>query len=84
MPEYDCTVPCLCCNEVVVIRSIDWSPRVVGMCMECYARLPLSMIRLIFSLRIQIAHLSQQLMVVQQNINKLFSAQQDMEEMLAE
>lgn len=79
MQEYDVAVPCLVCNEMVLIRSQDWSPKKVGLCLDCYDSYSLSMIRLVYMLRVQVSSLHNQLMEQKGRIEKLFSAQKEME-----
>lgn len=82
MPGFDSQAPCLCCNTMVLVRSQDWGPTVAALCIICYGFLPLQLVQVLFILRCQVGALHQQLAETQRQIQKLFSAQQDVEEML--
>lgn len=58
---FDRSIPCLCCDVVVLIRSVDWGDKCVGLCMRCYGSHSNETIRLIYFLRCQIASLSAQI-----------------------
>lgn len=63
MPEqgFDRSIPCLCCDVVVLIRSVDWAEKCVGLCMQCYHAHSNETIRLIYFLRCQIAAMHAQI-----------------------
>lgn len=73
MSQFDASTPCLCCNTSVLIRSVDWGPKVVAMCMSCYNSTPLSIIRVLFLLRSQIFDIYMKLNEIQGHMSKLVS-----------
>jgi len=58
---YDAQVPCLCCNTPVLIRQQDWGPTKVGLCMLCYQSIPFRIVLVVYSLRLQMGALYQQM-----------------------
>lgn len=62
---FDAQAPCLCCGDMVLICSKDWSPKKAILCMFCYNSLPLRVIRALFSLRCQVSAMYQQLQQIQ-------------------
>lgn len=81
-PGFDSQVPCLCCNQMVLIRSRDWTNLSAGMCVSCYGFLPFQLIQVLYLLRCQIGALHIRLGEIQGDIQKLFNAQRDIEELV--
>lgn len=81
---FDRSIPCLCCNKVVLIRSVDWTNTSVGLCVRCYEACSNELIRLIHFLRCQIAALASQVAEAQGNITKLFTKATEIENELFE
>lgn len=78
------SIPCLCCNKVVLIRSVDWTDECVGLCVTCYKAHSNDSIRLIHFLRCQIAALASQIAQVQGDITKLFTTAKELEDAVFE
>lgn len=83
-PGFDQSIPCICCNKVVLIRSTDWTDQCVGICMTCYRSFSDASIRLTFFLRCQIAALSAQVAEAQATIDKMVGQFKQLEDELFE
>lgn len=81
---FDSSIPCLCCDKVVLIRSQDWGPKCVGLCMGCYRSHTNETIRLIYFLRCQLAALRAQIEAAQTGITSLFKTVKELDEAVFE
>lgn len=80
--QFDSLVPCLCCNQMVLIRSHDWTNLSAGLCVGCYGFLPLQLIQVMYILRCQIGGLHIRVGEMQESMQKLFTTVRDLEELV--
>lgn len=79
-------VPCLCCNKTVLINMTSWEKceAPYAICKPCSSSVPARLCRVLYLMRSQIASLYQELTSTKNDIKRLYSAQQDMEQALLE
>lgn len=81
-PGFDSLVPCVCCNQMVLIRSRDWTSTSAAMCVSCYGFLPLQLIQVLYILRCQVGALHLRIADMQGDIQKLFTNVRELEELV--
>lgn len=86
MSELDCTMPCLCCDKVVLLRSSELEKMEVpvAFCKRCYANVPWSVSRVIFLLRSLVASLIERVATAEKSIERLFGLYKDVEAALVD
>ncbi len=88
--NYDTPAPCVCCDRIVLMRSIDWTPVTAAVCLRCLNSTPFYVIRALFILRTQMAHLAASVAATTQagtnterRMDRIVAAQQELEEKVA-
>lgn len=86
MSELDRTMPCLCCDKVVLLRSSELAKMEVpvAFCKRCYANVPWSVSRVIFLLRSLVTCLTDRVEKAELSIKRLFTLFEDIEAALVE
>ena len=77
--KFDSTFPCLFCDQPVLVSTEGWTPAHVALCMPCFQAANLQQVRMMFFLRCRIAGLENVLQRTGADVQKLFTAQQELE-----
>jgi hypothetical protein len=78
----DSKMACLCCDSTVLVDSTQWGRMEMPMalCPPCVDTVPLSVVKVLYILRSQVAALSNDMLLMKKDISRLFSAQQELEQ----
>lgn len=82
----DSKMTCLCCDTMVLVDSESWKEMEmpIALCPTCATSVPLSVMKVLYLLRSQVATMRNDILIIQRDIKRLFTAQQDLEEALTQ
>ena len=78
----DSKMACLCCDSTVLVDSTQWGRMEMPMalCPPCVDNVPLSVVKVLYILRSQVAALSNDMVLAKRDIVRLYAAQQELEQ----
>jgi len=82
----DSKMSCLCCDTTVLVDSENWRTMEmpIALCPPCSTTVPLSVMKVLYVLRSQVATMRNDVTIMKRDIARLFTAQQDLEQALFE
>jgi NAD-dependent SIR2 family protein deacetylase len=75
-------MPCLCCDKKVYIDTVEWRKMEMPICLcqRCATTVPEAVVRVLFILRSQVVTLGNDMILAKKNIERLFTAQKQLEQ----